>query len=607
MTPREAMGASSVPFVSSEGVDGIDGSVAAFEVRDLLAALHSERALESIDVQLAEMCVRRGEVGEEALAVALAAALVSRARREGHSALTLEQLARQARSAVQLVVSAVEDAGAPVPEGLPAGDDAWWGDVLARSRVVSDGVTPPVVPLVLRDGVLQFRRYFDAEQRIAQHVQRLVTLGVERGADAFSIITGGPGTGKTTRVAKMLVDWARQGRGMRVALAAPTGKAAARLTDSIRQRLDAIERETGTRAPFPGEARTLHRLLGYHPQHDTFRFNATDPLDDDLVIVDEASMVDVLLLDALLRALKPGARLMLVGDHNQLASVDAGDVLGALCRSAFAEPDGSALRRSVDLLTHSWRFERHPAIGTLAAAILAGDAEHVLQTLGSDAQGEAQWRAPAADTDALVAPLVPNLERCLAATTPGELLDALDAFRILAPEREGRLGVSGINAAVERWLLTRGHSVKDHWYHRRPVLVTANDYTTGVFNGDIGVVWRDDERGRAMVHFRANDGTIRGLAPTRLPACETAWAMTVHKWQGSEFDDVMVVVPDYESRVMSRELLYTAATRARQSVTLVGSHAAIRAAVLRTTGRTSGLEARMADARRATPVHHTQR
>ncbi|MBK6306523.1 MAG: AAA family ATPase [Gemmatimonadetes bacterium] len=423
-----------------ELVLGDDGGsmIAPFEVRDLLAALHGERMLESIDVQLAELCVRRGEIGEEALAVALATALTSRARREGHSALALDQLARQARSAVALVIAAVEEAGGPVPDTLPSGDEGWWRDVLGRSRIVGDGAS--TLPLVLRDGLLQFRRYFDAEQRIARHVQRLVQVSARTGGDAFSIITGGPGTGKTTQVAKLLVDLSVARPGLRVALAAPTGKAAARLTDSIRQRLDAIEKETGTRAPFPGEARTLHRLLGYQPQHDTFRFNATDPLDDDLVIVDEASMVDVLLLDALLRALKPGARLMLVGDHNQLASVDAGDVLGALCRSALADGEGTPLRKSVEWLQHSWRFEKHPAIGTLAAAILGGDADAVLRSCADSTASETQLRPPAPNTDALVEPIVPNLERCLAATTPGELLDALDAFRILAPEREGRLG-----------------------------------------------------------------------------------------------------------------------------------------------------------------------
>lgn len=571
-----------------------DTSVAPFEVRDLLGALHSERLLDSIDVQLAELCVRRGEAGEEALAVALATALLSRARREGHSALTLGQLVDEAREAVRLVERALEAAGAPLPDLLPSGDEPWWGDVLARSAVVNDGRTAPVLPLVLRDGLLQFRRYFDAEGRIATTVQRLLQLSAETGGDAFSIVTGGPGTGKTTRVAELIVDLSIKQPGLRVALAAPTGKAAARLTDSIRQRLERVATETGRRIEFPGEARTLHRLLGYSPQRDTFRANADTPLDDDLVIVDEASMVDVLLLDALLKGLKPGARLMLVGDHNQLASVDAGDVLGALCRAAQDAGAEGALGGAVTWLEKSWRFAEHPAIGTLAAAILAGDAEGVLRVCGDGEVGEVQLRPPAASTDALVEPIAAHLEKCLAAEGPGALLDALEGFRILAPEREGRMGVNGINAAVERWLARQGHAVSEPWYHRRPVLVTANDYLTGVFNGDVGVVWR--EAGKVAVYFRANDGALRAIAPLRLPVTETAWAMTVHKAQGSEFDDVLVVIPERDSRVMSRELLYTAATRARRGVTLVASDSAIRGAVARTTGRTSGLEGRLREA-----------
>ena len=584
-----------------------------FGVRDLLAAMHAARLCEPVDLQLAELCVRRSdEAAEWAMAAAVATAIASRARREGHSAITLAQLARQAHSAMAAVAAALAAAGggaaggapaggAPATEApaadalaqsLPDGDAAWWGEVLGRSSLMGDG--KGFTPLVLDGDVLQFRRYFDAEARIAARVQQLLTTSAAAGGRAFGIVTGGPGTGKTTRVAERLVQLSASHPGLRVALATPTGKAAARLTESIRQRLDVLAKETGRRTEFPGEARTLHRLLGYSPQADTFRRNASDPLDDDLVIVDEASMVDVLLLDALLKALKPGAALILVGDHNQLASVDAGDVLGALCRTANALPEGAPLRESVTWLTESWRFKAHPGIGRVADAILRGDGDEVLRVCGDGETSEVQQRPPAPSTDALLEPLLPSLERCLAAQSPAELLDALDAFRILAPEREGRMGVNGINAAVERWLARRGHAVQEHWYHARPILVTANDYLTGVFNGDVGVVWR--EGGRALAYFRANDGTIRAIAPVRLPAVETAWAMTVHKSQGSEFDDVMVVVPDYDSRVMSRELLYTAATRARRGVTLVGSPTALRTALARVAGRTSGLEARLTEA-----------
>lgn len=284
---------------------------------------------------------------------------------------------------------------------------------------------------------------------------------------------------------------------------------------------------------------------------------------------------------------------MLVGDHHQLASVDAGDVLGALTRTALASEPGTPFRNSVTVLSRSFRFGDHSGIGALAKAVLDGNADAVLQISANAALPDVQLRALTAGTDVLLEPIISNLQRCLAAASASELLDALDSFRILAPEREGRSGVRAINTGVERWLSRHGHAVSDIWYHGRPVLVTANDYATGVFNGDIGVVWRDDEQ--VLVYFRRVDGTLRGVAPARLPAVETAWAMTVHKSQGSEFDDVLVVVPEHDSRTMSRELLYTAVTRARRTVAIAGSVHAVTAAVGRSTGRTSGLGKRLAE------------
>jgi exodeoxyribonuclease V alpha subunit len=586
----------------------VDAAPSTEELRDLLHAMHRARLLEPVDVQLAELLVRRGDLaGPAGVALALATAFTSRARREGHSAVTLSQLVQHARFAERTLATqdeardgtarAAAEGGERVAgplTGCALGEESWWRRELLASAHVGDGVS--LTPLVLRGDLLQFKRYHEAEQRIATFVQRRMATRVEGTVAPFSIITGGPGTGKTTRVAQTLVELTERYPGVRVALAAPTGKAAARLTESIRQRMDVVVRDTGVRSPMPAEARTLHRLLGYSPQTDTFRSSASDPLADDLVIVDEASMMDVLMLEALLRALKPGARLMLVGDHNQLASVDAGDVLGALCRSAQLGGPGSPLYDAVTWLTTSWRFAEHPAIGTLAQAILDGDADGMLAVCGDPTTPDVQLRPSAPTTEALLEPVLPSLERCLAATSPHDLLEALDAIRILAPEREGRMGVHSINASVERWLARRGLAVQEAWYHRRPVLVTANDYTTGVYNGDVGVVWRDEASGRVAVHFRTNDGTVRAIAAARLPMVETAWAMTVHKAQGSEFDHVLVVVPDAESRVMSRELLYTAVTRARRGVTVVGNPATIRLAVGRRTGRTSGLAERLREA-----------
>lgn len=537
---------------------------------------------ERLDLQLATTLVRRGkESGDQAMAVALAVALLSRALREGHSALAITELARQARQ------GGPAPAG-PAPAEPPVDDEAWWTRTLTASALVSNGDV--MTPLVVRSGLLQFRRYYEAERRIAERVLELATSFSDAGVPAFSIITGGPGTGKTTLVARTLARLFSIDPGLRVALAAPTGKAAARLTESIRLRWEELAKESGAPSRPPLEARTLHRLLRYSQSRDRFLANRQDPLDEALVIVDEASMVDVLMLDALLQALKPGARLVLVGDHHQLASVDAGDVLGALYRAAGEAGPVSPLGRAVETLTKNWRFEAQPGISTLASAILAGDAKGTVAACGG--HGEARLLSPPASLAALLTTIEGHLERCLAADSPEAALHALESFRILAPEREGPLGVNSINAAVERWLARRGRGVQEHWYHGRPVLVTANDYSTGVFNGDLGVVWRSGDA--LAIRFRTPDGATRAIPPLRLPAVETAWAMTVHKAQGSEFDDVLVVIPERESRVMSRELLYTAVTRARKTVTLVGTEASVRRAVGKSSTRTSGLVARLA-------------
>lgn len=549
-------------------------------VYETLRAVALAAQSEPIDVQLAMTFVRRsGLTGDDAIAAGLATLLASRALREGHSAITLEQLAEQSRDVAS-------DIFTPIVKAQTDWSAAWWQRALAHSSIVGDALE--ATPLVLTSSLLQFRRYFDAEARIAARVNALVHAPTTDGVPAFSIITGGPGTGKTTYVARRLLELRTSAPGLRVALAAPTGKAAARLTESIGQRLAAIAKDEGVLVDMPDEARTLHRLLGYSPLTNRYRKHRGDPLDADLVIVDEASMVDVLMLDALLAALKPDARLMLVGDHHQLASVDAGDVLGALCRAALDAPDESPLKRCITVLTRSWRFEQQPAIGALASAILSGDANRVASVCADPASPDVQARDASHTADALLAPILPNLERCIAARSVVELLDALESFRLLSPEREGRLGVQGLNQMVERWLARQGRPTQGVWYHGRPVLVTANDYGTGVFNGDLGVVWRDGAN--VAVYFRVAHGETRAIAPVRLPAVETAWAMTVHKSQGSEFDDVLVVVPERESRVMNRELLYTAVTRARKRVFIVGAAAAIANAVRRQVGRTSGLQ-----------------
>jgi exodeoxyribonuclease V alpha subunit len=561
--------------------------------------------LSESDRVLGELMLRRANVaGDAAVPMAFAVALLSRARADGHSALSLSNLAAEATELLRELgatgatsgddnhVDALEAIGAL----LRGGDAEWWRAALNALPGVVQVVNGDAVngqaenghaalPLVLHGSLVQFRRYFDAEQRIAARIGGALT----HRSPTFRVITGGPGTGKTTRIAELLVETLERTPELRVALATPTGKAAARLSESVRLRLDAMQASPEVRARVPQSARTVHRLLGYQPDRDRFWSREGTPLPYDLVILDEASMVDVLLMDALVAALPSHATLLLVGDQDQLSSVEAGDVLGAICRVAHEVGSGNALHASVQRLTRSFRFEAHPAIGAAATAILAGDAAALSAVVHDATRADVRWAPAPRDRAELLALLVPHLERCLAAETPAAALTALDGFRVLCAEREGTWGVSGMNAEVERWLRSQGTVITERWYHRRPVMVMANDYGSQVFNGDVGVAWEAD--GEMLVHFPGPDGTTRAIQPARLPETQTAWAMTVHKAQGSEFTNVVVMLPAKGSRVLGRELLYTAVTRARSHVLLVGDESVLRTAVSRTVRRGSGLEA----------------
>lgn len=554
--------------------------------------------LSTSDRVLGEVTRRRaGLSGEAAVPIAVAVALLARARHDGHSALSLSDLAAEATELARELATEVgaEDCCAQLHER----DAASWRTMLEAMPAVVQAANGAVSsPLVLHGSLLQFRRYFDAEQRIVARIH----ASLSRGGPTFRVITGGPGTGKTTRIAELLVETLERDPELRVALAAPTGKAAARLSESVRLRLDAMQASPEVRARVPQDARTVHRLLGYQPDRDRFWSRAGSPLPYDLVILDEASMVDVLLMDALVAALPAHATLLLVGDQDQLASVEAGDVLGAICRVAQDLGAGNALHDRVERLTRSYRFEAHPAIGHAAAAILAGDATALAAVVHHTERSDVRWVPAPHDRAELLALLVPHLETCLAAATPAAALTALDGFRVLCAEREGTWGVAGINTEVERWLRSQGTVITERWYHRRPVMVMANDYGTQVFNGDVGVAWEDD--GEMLVHFPAPEGATRAIQPARLPDTQTAWAMTVHKAQGSEFTNVIIMLPAKGSRVLGRELLYTAVTRARQQVLLVGDESVMRSAVSRTVRRGSGLEALLRHPMRRERVAH---
>ena len=419
------------------------------------------------------------------------------------------------------------------------------------------------------------------------------------------VISGGPGTGKTYtvgRILRLLLDQAAPGS-LRIALAAPTGKAAARLSDSIRA-LGARDPQWPARVP---EAQTLHRLIGRRQGRVRSRHGPHNPLPVDLLIVDEVSMVDLPLMARLLAALPPQARLILLGDRHQLASVEAGQVMADLCggggrayRPALAADlealTGAPLPVStqalpamadhVVTLTRSRRFDARKGIGRLARAVNSGDLEAVLEALRS---GDEQLDTRANDRRSLHALLeegvLPLCARIREAPSPEEALRRLDERRVLCAVREGPQGVTELNRAIERRL---GVADEGPLYHGRPVMVTVNDYEQQLFNGDIGLVFRD-AHGRPRVFFPTDAGHARAIPPSRLPPHETVYAMTIHKSQGSEFGEVILVLPERETPVVTRELLYTGITRARERLILCAGEGVLAQALRRRVRRVSGL------------------
>lgn len=437
----------------------------------------------------------------------------------------------------------------------------------------------------------------------------------------FCVISGGPGTGKTTTVVKILALLLEQhgGAGLRMALAAPTGKAAARLRESIRRAKGRLQEATGVCEQIPDDVSTLHRLLGVVPGSSRFRHNAENPLPFNIVVIDEASMVALPLMAKLLQALPRSSRLILLGDRDQLASVEPGAVLGdisstgstpqysAAFRGYLAEVTGCSLEEggtavapplladSLVVLKKNYRFDSGSAIGIVSRAINEGNQAGVLAALRESMHGEVFLRelpSVSALTTALEGAVLDGFREYLAHTDcAGKALAAFDQFRILCAVRGGGYGVSALNRAVERLLAShRLISPEAVWYCGRPVMIMVNDYVLRLFNGDVGIALPDPEQqGTLAVYFPAEDGGIRKISPLRLPRHETVFAMTVHKSQGSEFDRVLLVIPPTDSMVLTREILYTGITRAKSSVEVWCGEELLGAAVSRRVERRSGL------------------
>lgn len=614
--------------------------------------------------------------------VLLAAALASHQLGHGHVCLDLPATLAEPDFALSLP-----------PEGEEGLADAWlpskqlatltlehWTQALARSPLVAaDG--EPARPLVLSGDRLYLRRYWSYEQGVARALaarmqddrvvpadlanwlERLfpepLKLDGERQTDwqklacalaassGFTLITGGPGTGKTTTVVRLLaLLQGTAAQPLRIRLAAPTGKAAARLTESIGAQVASLPVDESVRAQIPAEVSTLHRLLGSLPNSRHFRHHAGHPLPLDVLVVDEASMIDLEMMHCLLAALPPHARLLLLGDKDQLASVEAGALLGDLCRDAeqglytperlawLEQVSGErvvhpslrpgdagrhALAQRILMLRYSRRFAGGSGIGRLAEAVnrqqpalarqqlegsdevatlrLKGEQDAALNRLLFAGRGEGvgyghylarlRGERPAAGT---------AFDSTAWHDWAKGVLDAFDRFRLLCAVRRGPWGVEGLNARIAGLLHRRGLlEAEEGWYEGRPVLVTRNDYGLGLMNGDIGIALRLPEQDGSMklrVAFPRNDGSggLRFVLPSRLGEVETVFAMTVHKSQGSEFAHTALMLPEALNPVLTKELLYTGITRARHRFTLLEPRAGVfEQAIARRVERRSGL------------------
>lgn len=618
----------------------------------------------------------------------LGAALASHQLGQGHVCLDLSATLASPDFSLSLPPEG-EDAQAPMilPSQVLAGLslESWLAACAGSALLESEGA-----PLVLSGSCLYMKRYWNYEQqvagKIAQRLQasaaaptdlaaRLASLfpeplvvGGKRQTDwqklacamaaqgRFTLITGGPGTGKTTTVVRLLALLQEaamaNGEPLRLSLAAPTGKAAARLTESIGAQVQSLALDERVRQEIPTLVTTLHRLLGSRPGSRHFRHDATNPLPLDVLVVDEASMIDLEMMASLLDALPAHARLILLGDKDQLASVEAGAVLGDLCREAesggYSEATriwlesqtgeqledpalvsgDKALAQHIVMLRHSRRFGSGSGIGRLARAVNQGDAQASLTTLAAGADDLHVLRLSGEQDRGLERLLIdgqgsgeshpqgyahylqlmktqrpaPDAGEQAWDDWAGRVLAAFDQFQLLCAVRKGAWGVEALNERIAQALVRRGLLEQMHgWYEGRPVLVTRNDYSLGLMNGDIGIALRlpdpPEMPGAPMrqvlrVVFPRNDGsgTLRHILPSRLSAVETVFAMTVHKSQGSEFAHCALILPDNLNPVLTKELVYTGITRARHWFSLIESRAGIfEQAVQRRVERRSGL------------------
>ena len=603
-----------------------------------LSGLRREDVIEDIDLELCRFL--RRHYPDLTKNVLLAACLVSYLYRQGDVCLLLEKYANQ---------PLFKDGDQESTLNAPPKEQ--WIEELQEAPVV--GSPGEFKPLILdASGRLYMHKLWHYENALAEELVtrskqkekeidvELLQDGLERlfpnsdegiqwqqvaAATAvknkLSVISGGPGTGKTSTVVRVLALLLEQAESRKeeisIALTAPTGKAAARLKDSIlstKQELDITE---NIRAAIPEEAMTLHQLLGARRHSSSFKHDEDNPVPCDVVVVDEASMVDQALMSKLMNALLKDSSVVLLGDKDQLASVEAGSVLGDICdidENWFSEELGdwfekislsispryitdnpNILTDNITLLTKSYRFDEHSGIAQLAKSVNKGDSNSATQALKSDKFTDISLLSAETLHDlkaALRSKIVRYFRSINESDSADEALQVFNEFQILAAHRRGPWGIEYLNKIVENILQEEGLiSRYEHWYPGKPVIINVNNYQLDLYNGDIGICL-PDKNGEPYIHFRHED-TIRTIVPGRLPDNNTAYALTVHKSQGSEFDRVLLVLPESLSQVVTRELIYTAITRARTAIDVLAPEEVFRKAIQKQLLRSSGLRDRL--------------
>jgi len=606
-----------------------------------ITRLHQAGILTDIDIHFAGFMTDLA--GSKYQEVFLGAAFVSNVTGKGDVCLDLASFAGE------VLLEKDDGMDAVICPGLSV-----WKDNLMSTKVV--GRPGDLCPLILDDeNRLYLYRYWEYEKKLSDSIKERVkedisglnlslikdsikrlfpeiidgdvnwqrVAAITSAFKKFCVISGGPGTGKTTTVAKilaLLLEQKSKEENLRIFLAAPTGKAAARLSESIGNIKKKLNCKDYIKAAIPAEAFTIHRLLKTIIGSPFFRHNSENPLPADIVVIDEASMVDLPLMSKLIQAVPVDARLILIGDSDQLASVDPGSVLGDICGSSHVRgftadfidrveeltdekftdsikqyKDIKVLHDCIVILKKNYRFADSSGIGGLSRAVKLGDIDKALYLLKNESDRSIILeKILSADNfkRILTDKVIKFYSEYLKTDDPGIALELFNRFKILCAIKMGQFGVYAVNKIIEQ-ILSRENLIQTEnlWYRGRPVLITSNDYKLGLFNGDIGITMQipgavsDD----MYVFFPGTSGELRYFLPYRLPQHETVYAMTVHKSQGSEFENVFLILPDKDYPVLSRELVYTGITRAIRSVTILGKEEVLRTSISRVIKRKSGL------------------